>query len=68
MIRDNALCFPYIDVRYDAWLGQLLLYWDSVGTIVPEDYLLNPANLEPHTELLDGWTCLSELGTWLTRI
>ena len=27
---------PWIDVRDEAWLKTVLLYWDSVHTIVPE--------------------------------
>ena len=32
----NALYFPYIRTPEDAWFTRVLLYWDSVGTIVPE--------------------------------
>lgn len=46
-VRDNALYFPYINVHYDAWFGRILLYWDKVGSVVPEDYLYNPGKLEP---------------------
>ena len=31
----NALYFPYIRTPEDAWFTRVLLYWDSVGTIVP---------------------------------
>ena len=32
----QALFYPWIDIRNDAWLKTSLLYWDSVRTIVPE--------------------------------
>lgn len=32
----EALYYPWIDIRDEAWLKASLLYWDSVRTIVPE--------------------------------
>jgi len=32
----EALFYPWIDIRDEAWLKTALLYWDSVRTIVPE--------------------------------
>lgn len=32
----QALYYPWIDVRDEAWLRTALLYWDSMRTIVPE--------------------------------
>jgi hypothetical protein len=32
----QALYYPWIDIRDEAWLKASLLYWDSVRTIVPE--------------------------------
>lgn len=32
----QALFYPWIDIRDEAWLKASLLYWDSVRTIVPE--------------------------------
>ncbi len=32
----QALYYPWIDIRDEAWLKTALLYWDSVRTIVPE--------------------------------
>lgn len=34
----EALYYPWIDVRDEAWLKTALLYWDSVRTIVPESF------------------------------
>lgn len=33
---NDALYYPWIDIRDEAWLKSSLLYWDSVRTIVPE--------------------------------
>lgn len=32
----QALYYPWIDIRDEAWLKTSLLYWDTVRTIVPE--------------------------------
>ena len=32
----QALFYPWIDIRDEAWLKTALLYWDEVRTIVPE--------------------------------
>src|ERR1043166_3245112 len=32
------LYYPTIDVPTDDWLRQALLYWDEVGSIVPEQW------------------------------
>lgn len=32
----QALYYPWIDIRDEAWLKASLLYWDSLRTIVPE--------------------------------
>lgn len=53
----GVLYFPMINVPQSAWLVRALLYWDSVGAIIPEPYLHDPGRLEDSTrELL-----LSEL-------
>lgn len=36
MAFSNALYYPWIDIRDEAWLKTAILYWDSVQTIVPE--------------------------------
>lgn len=35
---DTALYFPYIEPPDDAWFRQMVLYWDSVGAILPYGY------------------------------
>jgi len=41
----NALYFPYIRVPNSSWFTRVLLYWDQVGAIVPEEFLLDPNRL-----------------------
>jgi len=41
-MANSALYFPYIDVPPAQWLFKALLYWDSVKSIVPLEYLHNP--------------------------
>jgi len=36
MPPSQALYYPWIDIRDEAWLKTSLLYWDTVRTIVPE--------------------------------
>jgi hypothetical protein len=53
MTRD-ALYFPYIRTPEDAWFTRVLLYWDSVGTIVPEGLEDNSEFISPRmAELRD---------------
>lgn len=48
-MRDNVLYFPYIDVPNSAWLTRMLLYWDTVGTIMPYQFVDEPEQLSDHT-------------------
>jgi hypothetical protein len=48
----GALYFPYIAVPESAWLTRTLLYWDSVGTVIPRSHIYDPDLLDPHTRLL----------------
>lgn len=50
---DNLLYFPYISIPKTPWLFKSLLYWDTVDTITPEQFLRRP-------QLFDG-TYMSEL-------
>jgi hypothetical protein len=45
----GALYFPFIDVPESAWWTQTLLYWDRIGTIVPQSYLDEPESLDANT-------------------
>ena len=51
-MRDKVLYFPYIDVPQSAWLTRMLLYWDSVGAIIPFDFIEKPERLHEHTRSL----------------
>ena len=37
-MADGVLYFPYISVPQNAWFARVLLYWDEVGSIVPEPH------------------------------
>jgi len=51
-MRDKVLYFPYIDVPQSAWLTRMLLYWDTVGTIMPYQFVNEPEHLDDHTRSL----------------
>jgi hypothetical protein len=48
-MADSVLYFPSIRVPETEWFTRVLLYWDSVGTIVPTEYLHDPQFLRPYT-------------------
>jgi Family of unknown function (DUF6236) len=37
-VAEGVLYFPYISVPQNAWFARVLLYWDEVGSIVPEPH------------------------------
>lgn len=43
-MRDNALYFPFISVPPSQWMVNTLLYWDTVGSIVPLDHVFDRAD------------------------
>lgn len=45
----GALYYPFIGVPDTAWWTRVMLYWDSVATIVPRAYVENPTRHLPHT-------------------
>jgi hypothetical protein len=45
----GALYYPFIGVPDTAWWTRVMLYWDSVATIVPRAYVNNPARHLPYT-------------------
>jgi len=49
---DSVLYFPSIRVPETEWFTRVLLYWDTVGTIVPAEYLDDPKFLRPYTASL----------------
>ena len=48
-MRAKVLYFPYIDVPQSTWLTRMLLYWDSVGVIMPYQFVENPEELKTFT-------------------
>ena len=51
-MTDNVLYFPYIRVPNKPWFTRTLLYWDSVGSIVPAEYIRHPERLGSHMQSL----------------
>ena len=56
-VPDNVIYFPSIDVPETPWFTQALLYWDSVGTIVPSAYDKDRSYLRPYTQDLLNRAC-----------
>lgn len=46
---DGAIYYPYIRVPESAWFTRAILYWDSVGTIVPDEWTYEPERLGSYT-------------------
>lgn len=44
-MSDRVLYFPYINLPNNQWTIQSLLYWDEIGTIVPQSYIEKPEEL-----------------------
>lgn len=44
---NHLLYFPYINLPQNEWTMRSLIYYDSVGTIVPDEYFYNPNLYEP---------------------
>lgn len=36
MLFENALYYPTIDIKDEAWLKSAVLLWDTISTIVPD--------------------------------
>jgi hypothetical protein len=49
-MESSVLYYPFIRVPESDWLTRILLYWDSVGTIAPYEFLQEPERLGPHTQ------------------
>lgn len=43
---DNILYYPYINIPRSDWTIRTLLYYNQVGSIVPQKYFYNPDNYE----------------------
>lgn len=44
---ENLLYYPYINLPRTDWTARTLLYYDKIGSIVPQDYFYNPEKYEP---------------------
>ena len=51
-MANNVLYFPNIRVPGSAWFTRMLLYWDTVGTIIPAEFMQRPEELGEHTRSL----------------
>lgn len=60
-MRDSALYFPYIDVPKSAWFSRVLLYWDTVASIVPLDYAEDPDRHAPYMRELIAAQLVTQL-------
>jgi hypothetical protein len=47
-VADGVLYFPYISVPQNAWFTRVLLYWDQVGSIVPEPHARDLSRVSPY--------------------
>ncbi|MCG2459474.1 kinase [Flavobacteriaceae bacterium F89] len=44
---DNLLYYPYINVPRTDWTIRTLLYYETIGSIVPQTFFYEPNNYEP---------------------
>jgi hypothetical protein len=49
---DGVVYYPYISVPESAWFTRAVLYWDTVGTIVPDEWTYTPERLGEYTREL----------------
>lgn len=51
----NLLYYPYINLPKTDWAARVLLYYDSIGSIVPMQYFYEPELYNPFMrELIDN--------------
>lgn len=43
---ENLLYYPYINIPKSDWIARTLLYYDKIGSIVPQSYSDEPDNLD----------------------
>ena len=48
----NVIYFPYINLPQESWFTTTLLYWDTIYSIVPNEYTQYPIMLEEYTRTL----------------
>jgi hypothetical protein len=44
---ENLLYYPYINIPNTDWTARVLLYYDQVGSIVPQSFFYEPDNYDP---------------------
>lgn len=44
---NNLLYYPHIDLPRTEWTLRTLLYYDNIGSIVPQEYFFNPDRHDP---------------------
>ncbi|WP_343690029.1 hypothetical protein [Chitinophaga sp.] len=44
---ENLLYYPYINIPQTSWTARVLLYYDRIGSIVPQRYFYEPNNYDP---------------------
>lgn len=69
-MSNKLLYFPYINVPNSTWFTRMLLYWDEIGTIIPYEYIENPANLNDYTRSLVKESLVKQImpGQYLYKI
>lgn len=43
MTNNNVLYFPFINIPKNEWTIRSILYWDKVGSIIPQSFLREPS-------------------------
>jgi hypothetical protein len=51
-MSNNLLYFPYISIPESSWTTKSILYWDTVGTIVPHQFINDPNRLDNYMKAL----------------
>ena len=69
-MTSNALYYPYIHVPESPWFTRVLLYWDQVGAIVPQEYLEDPDRLGSYMVSLVRESLVTQVvpGNYLWRV
>jgi len=44
---ENLLYYPYINIPKSDWTARTLLYYDKIGSIVPQRFFYNPDSFDP---------------------
>jgi len=69
-MNDKLLYFPFINIPDNSWTIKGLLYWDSVGIIVPQQFRKHPEHYDNFTKELLRTDLIEEVVPYehLTRI